>query len=827
MLPLMERLRLNQTSNDYEATIENLYGQQVDVVTPQATVTSAASERRGIATGRRSSGYGTNQRNRHPFALELEGDDLFGSDSSSMPELISEVGSVDLGICPFCLGGAHVASFDCPLYGPRLTEHEVVAVEALTSLASREYAQYIQARKSDNRMVLSVATPEPPAISTDIRRAIEAAAGPLRTEWVAPTALHPQGSTAAFRELLESFTTEYDEERVAKEVSSEHNLAKELEEGLREVGPRSVNYQPGIGTPFPHNPAAVLPTSNRTHEPSHTALLDPPTFPRRGKVVDRELWSSSSPSQSNSSVTSETTDSFDVVEVPPANGAPVTRERLETLLPGGWSPAVTEWSVEIPDFLFNPTLVIDEAVARALRAASAGPPTTTASAASSTNATPSSSEEAEAEYVPGPFHRFPRLHLQPNDSEEVQLALYFWLYDGALKQLDARRFEDDFGSEPAEKALRILHGPLRRFVDYTAMAAEGVQALQQLGPFPSPQPLTPISEYDEASEDGLHPNRSPTSLDHSLPVHSHMLLAPTAFATPTDSFADESLPDNHSAEPIELLEEEYSGEAAVDMRFSMNRISSPPIDRKRKHPDGDIDGEFQQGRRQRTFGKFRGDALWRDVIEHEALKAAAARAVAGASADDIRYFGGIRLAILAMLQFLEEVCRRLYSIDETSFPAQLSHHPLLHDLEAAKAHTIWTILQRQGCERLANNLHELLSLRIRGEITDAHLFDAKHLDECYSEQDSRYWDLLREPHVVPVTRAEFAARMGHDDSESDDSEELHLDYPDSEQNDSDAELEMSARRWIHTAPNYYPRGPSYVGRPNAISIDRGAIPHSL
>ncbi|KAF8206231.1 hypothetical protein K438DRAFT_465416 [Mycena galopus ATCC 62051] len=285
MLPLMERLRLNQTSNDYEATIENLYGQQVDVVTPQATVTSAASERRGIATGRRSSGYGTNQRNRHPFALELEGDDLFGSDSSSMPELISEVGSVDLGICPFCLGGTHVASFDCLLYGPRLTEHEVVAVEALTSLASREYAQYIQARKSDSRMVLPVATPEPPAISTGIRRAIEAAAGPLRTEWVAPTALHPQGSTAAFRELLESFTTEYDEERAAKEVSSEHNLAKELEEGLREVGPRSVNYQPGIGTPFLHNPALFFLLA--------TALMSPltPLYWTRPRSLDAaKLW---------------------------------------------------------------------------------------------------------------------------------------------------------------------------------------------------------------------------------------------------------------------------------------------------------------------------------------------------------------------------------------------------------------------------------------------------------------------------------------------------------------------------------------------------------
>ncbi|KAF8130430.1 hypothetical protein K438DRAFT_1999408 [Mycena galopus ATCC 62051] len=850
MLPMLERLRLSQASwvwstinsrayscqasNEYDVDVDTMYGQQITSVMPQDTSLRPSTT---AAMGRRTSGYGAGTRGRQQSDSEEEEDRLFETDSESMPELVSEAGSVNLGLCSYCLGEVHATHFDCPLYVPRLTTPEVTAVQALSSLASGENISITRKENCRIEIYLLVDVTILPEMSPEMRKLLEGAKGSLQTEWVAPTALRPY-DTAQAREMLEQFTTEYDGKQTVRGELGERTLARELEEGLREMSSVTATDRVRTETPFPHVPGVIPPTHNRTNEPSHTARLEPPVFYRRGKVVDRELWSSSSPSHSSSSTSSE---SFDIVDTATAPKLTGVQERISTLSPGEWSPAVTEWSVETPDFMFNPAWVIDEAVVRAFNASVAGPPTTSAasstSTTSSTDATTSSNGDAESG-LHAPFHRLPQFSFQPGNSEDVQLALYFWLYDSALKQLDARRFEDDFGSEPAEKALRILHGPLRRFVDYAAMAAEGERSLQDTAPHQY-RPLSPISESDAPSDDSPGPVQSPTSLDFSLPTHG--LMHPAHFAAssmlpPLVAFSGYvPLEDNHSAEPIESSSgSEEEGDATrigvgIDLRRLPEGVSSPAIDRKRKNPDGDAEGEFQQGRRQRAFGKFRGDDLWRNVVEKEALKAAAARAVAAATPEDIRYFGGIRLAILAMSHFLEEVCWRLYGIDETSFPDKFLHHPLLHDLEAAKVQTLWTVLQRQGRERLANNLHELLSLRIRSDIIDIHLLDAKHLDECYPEQDARYWDLLRDPYVAPVTRAEFAAHMDFNDSGSDDSddEEMRLGYPNSECPSTDEEVDMPIRQWIQAAPNYYPRGPPYAVRSGVLVADRGGAPHSL
>ncbi|KAF8158928.1 hypothetical protein K438DRAFT_1986103 [Mycena galopus ATCC 62051] len=785
MLPLMERLQLNQTLNEDDAVVDTLYGQQDTSMGPRDTVIRPTT---AAATGRRTSGYGARKYEPHAIALESESDDLFGSDDSgSMPELVSEGESVALGLCPLCLGAEHASVFNCPLYVPRLSESEVTAIHALNSLASIDVTAL-------------------PEMSSDMRRALDETKGPLQTEWVAPTALRPH-ETAEVREMLEKFTTEYDEGQAARNATSEQTLAKELEKSFHAVPMGTVN-RIRTETPIPHVPSLISPTHNRSNEPSHTALLDPPAFYRNGRVVDRELWSSSSPSDS---ITETSSDSYDMVNTDAPTRIEV-HERIPVLTLGGWSPAVTEWSVEIPDFMFNPAWIIDEAVARALNVTVAEPPAT-ASTASSTNATPSSNGDLESGLY-APYHRLPQFSFQPGNPEDVQLALYFWLYDGALQQLDARRFEDKFGSEPAEKALRVLHGPLSRFIDYTAMATEGVHSLQHLAPLASLHPMSPIPEQSGTSDDGLHPTHSPTSLDHSLPSHSpHSTTSSVGPNSEISSYdyPGEREPDNHSAEPFdpsdEFLEEAEISES--DTRFFPG-ISSPAMDRKRKNPDGDADGGFQQGRCQRAF-------------------AAAARAVAAASPEDIRYFGGIRLAILAMSHFLEEVCWRLYGIDETSFPGKFPSHPLLYDLEAAKVQTIWSVLQRHGRERLANNLHELLSIRICSDIVDSHLFDPKTLDERYPEHDVRYWDLLHDPDVEPLTRAEFAACMEFDESDSSDSddEDMQLGYPDSGRHSSDDELDMPVRQWIRAAPNYYPPGPPYAVRSGALVADRGSVLHSL
>ncbi|KAF8200014.1 hypothetical protein K438DRAFT_1966350 [Mycena galopus ATCC 62051] len=302
-------------------------------------------------------------------------------------------------------------------------------------------------------------------VTPELRCVLDEMRGPLQTEWVAPTALQPHETPVALHEMLERFTNEYGEGPKEREEWNGQKSFREVEEGPPQLS-------------LPHSPATISPTHDRTNEPSHTTLFDPPVFYRRRQVVDRELWSSSSPSHSASSSSNK---SYDLVDPVPAPRHTAVHERIPTISPGGWSPAVTEWSVETPDFMFSPTWVIDEAVARVLNATAAEPPAT-ASMGSLTNTTPFLNGDAESG-LHMPYHRLPQFTIQPGAPEDVQLALYFWLYDSALKQLGACRFEDEFGSEPAEKALHILHGPLRHFIDYAAMAAKGYKT------FKTPPPI--------------------------------------------------------------------------------------------------------------------------------------------------------------------------------------------------------------------------------------------------------------------------------------------------------------------------------------------------
>ncbi|KAF8205639.1 hypothetical protein K438DRAFT_1964059 [Mycena galopus ATCC 62051] len=258
MLPLLERLRLSQTMNADDAATDTLYGQQITTMEPR----NAGHHFLSAATmGRRTSGYTTEGRGRRRIALDAENEEVISSESEGIPELVSEAGSIDLGLCSYCLGENHATNFDCPLYGPRFSENEITAAHTLSSLASVDVT------------VL-------PELSPEMRRVLDETKGPLQTEWVAPVALRPHETTDAWRELLESFTTEYDKEQEAKKKRSKEMLVKELEEGLRKTSSGSAADRARSGTPFPHSPAAIVPTHNCTNEPSHTALLEPPVFYR-------------------------------------------------------------------------------------------------------------------------------------------------------------------------------------------------------------------------------------------------------------------------------------------------------------------------------------------------------------------------------------------------------------------------------------------------------------------------------------------------------------------------------------------------------------------
>jgi hypothetical protein len=207
------------------------------------------------------------------------------------------------------------------------------------------------------------------------------------------------------------------------------------------------------------------------------------------------------------SVTTSNDTSYD--EVGPQSPA---FHRLETLSPGNWSPAVSEWSVSDWGFLFNPQWVIEEAISRLFSQAA---PSFSASVASSdpSNA-PSTPASAENFHPTGHRSQYPVfLDTRDSSSAELQEALYYWIYEGRLHQQDHLCFEDDMGSEPAHMALRTLHGPLNAFIDYPAMAVHGAQDLQN----PSFFPLD-FSNIPPIADDLPNASTSPTSLDFSLPM---------------------------------------------------------------------------------------------------------------------------------------------------------------------------------------------------------------------------------------------------------------------------------------------------------------------
>jgi hypothetical protein len=94
-------------------------------------------------------------------------------------------------------------------------------------------------------------------------------------------------------------------------------------------------------------------------------------------------------------------------------------------------------------------------------------------------------------------------------------------------------------------------------------------------------------------------------------------------------------------------------------------------------------------------------------------------------------------------------------------------------VEVAKLQTLWHILQRNGRIKLADTLHELLSIKLRNEYVVLHILNAGYLDYNYLEYGSNYEDLLDDPETLSNHRRTFSEYQMHQydaDSEDQDSE---------------------------------------------------------
>ncbi|KAF8134808.1 hypothetical protein K438DRAFT_1997552, partial [Mycena galopus ATCC 62051] len=384
--------------------------------------------------------------------------------------------------------------------------------------------------------------------------------------------------TPTTEEMLKSYTAELDEDK-----GEDSALTNELRDILGELPSKSriqehrstASDRVRPGTPFPYTDVAASSLTDHLDTISQAAQLDPPIFYHRGKIVTRETWSSSPPTDSANDTSSK--ENYDGSNVRVSTTAAWTPEFFD------WTGAPVVHGSSIPLNanqlgIMKPLPTIRYLLLVLMR-----------------SLLPFRCRLSQIVSGISPILLDVCLVRSPTrPTEDVQLSLYYWAYEKALAQLDARRYEDETGSEPIEMALCILHGPLRSYVDYEAMASEGIQTLQQLAPLTPPHsPLNlPMSPSSPISDDTPDSTQSPSSLDHSLPSTGSEITTPPDVVGTRLAEAEVAGANAHDeGDPRAVLADHLD----QDIEFYLRE----PRTLKRKHPHDE--DESQEGRRLRIF----------------------------------------------------------------------------------------------------------------------------------------------------------------------------------------------------------------------------------
>ncbi|KAJ7905816.1 hypothetical protein B0H14DRAFT_2554251 [Mycena olivaceomarginata] len=469
--------------------------------------------------------------------------------------------------------------------------------------------------------------------------------------------------------------------------------------------------------------------------------------PRVGDVIDRDTWSSSASASLESSspepLTPYDNDDHDVYRSGNEN---FTAEELEirnfyeSISPGDWSPAISDWSVEefdlFPPFRPNPAHIIDLAIGRALNEHYLS-----GSRSPSDLDSDNSREDAEAaaELPQSDFSL--RLGSRDHRSDLIRLELQSWTYECSAHRLTHLQHEDEMGSEPANAALPSLW----------TMLPWRQKASPDLRHPPSPPPYS-VSLFVGTLSESPQGNSSPTSHDFSLPTTTQLPVSVERSTQADQIYEDEGSAGLH----IGALESGGGvGMRDIEGEGSETRLK---VGMKRKLSDGDA----EEGMRKRKSPKT--------ILNCEAVKAT------GLTDDKVvRLMAGVRLALLETGSRLEDLVWHRYGVTDVStngvwklfrcsFPSCFLHHPLLFDLEVAKMQTLWSILQRNGHVYLADKLHELLSIQLRNEYVVSHVLNAGYLDFNYPEGEANYWDLLEDPDNVSNHHRTFSGNQVYENS---------------------------------------------------------------
>ncbi|KAJ6568393.1 hypothetical protein DFH09DRAFT_1080763 [Mycena vulgaris] len=251
------------------------------------------------------------------------------------------------------------------------------------------------------------------------------------------------------------------------------------------------------------------------------------------------------------------------------------------------------------------------------------------------------------------------------------------------------------------------------------------------------------------------------------PIHGIFTASPTPSPDLFQSSTglDFSLPSHRTPGVLDVIREE--GSTAEEEMLERRNGKRPTNE--------EVNGPRASHKR---FRKFQGDLLRRNVLIHEALKAARLT-------DDsiFRALAGVRRAILEGLRRVESLVWQRYGVAEYNFPSVYVRHPLLYDSEAARLHTLWSVLHHQQRYTLAGLLFEILTIRLRDDFAISHLLNAGFLDSQYP--DAQYWELLPYAEVNPYNYPVY-----EDSDEDDEMVGFDLQYPDSEDMDSASEDDM-------------------------------------
>ncbi|KAJ7145969.1 hypothetical protein C8R44DRAFT_863791 [Mycena epipterygia] len=772
---------------------------------------------------------------------------IFPNSGDSDPSELASAspGSDDSGAyCVACLREPHDSVYDCPMWERATTEPEsdTSSESEHTFLVDRQMIMDALAdaeRSEELKRVLDVALAPPlnellsmkgpravayirlADTAIEARRALarllqedkendEAEARSVARELIRESEPPPESvpsSELASSEISETLASESDSFSLASPLDERSSLAP-VDPGARPWEERSVpatespltgsSASPPLISP-PESPPPLVLSPDSPFLPASISHADQVVAPRlnehHGQPFTRLSWSSS-PEPIPADDTSD--EEVPLLTFRLGTGTPsfAVGEHLETSSFTNASPAVTEWSVWSEDFNINPQLVLNDAISRT---AAQVPERVITDHGQPIAQISEEYLEAPAEAVASiiepvansaPTHNYRR---PTGTFADQQLSLRIWHRNGTSHQDQHDFYEDEVIGRPLRDALAVLYGPLREFLDFPAMAAEGVRNLAQLSTVSLDIPL-PAYSADRESPAPTYP------ADGSMPVFISAYSQPDLWhATP---LAESDLP---TPSP-ESASDEFGGNIGQ---------AAQENGRKRKMPDGERRGEFQSGARKK-LRKFQGDALRHMVIKNEAFQATGL-----ADPEVIKQFAGARLAILEGLSWIEGIIWHRYDVPEVRalythaaqscahdrsnvayqqrFPSVYVQHPLLFDFEAAKAHTVWAVLRERKRFTLAGYLQDFLTIRLRDEYAVSQMLNAGSLHDAYPADDTRYWNLIPAEDFVG-SDYESDCASSYDPSDSSDTDFGELTYPDDyldqERLQSPAELHKA-----HDAPS--------------------------